>query len=178
MVDDLRAAGLFQRDQVIQRHQAAAVRPHVVLAQVGGIAAELLVRLDINPVRPVVVVEIVHIRRAHVGAHRRRDLGERHAHGTGFLTIDGDEELWVVGAEGGVQPNQAGRGIEPLCHHLVRDAVNIVEGVASGVLQNELESAHAANAVDRRRLYGEEDAAGNAEELRPHIRNDRVRVMS
>ncbi len=48
----------------------------------------------------------------------------------------------------------------------VGDAVDVAEGVAAGVLQDELEAADGADTGDGGRLSGEGDAAGNTEELR------------
>ncbi len=52
------------------------------------------------------------------------------------------------------------------------DAVDIAEGVAAAVLQDELESADGTDAGDGGGLSGEGDAAGNAEELRTDVGDD------
>ncbi len=52
------------------------------------------------------------------------------------------------------------------------DAVDVAEGVAAGVLQDELEAADGADAGDGGRLGREGDAAGDAEELGSDVGDD------
>src|SRR5258708_5257150 len=96
---------------------------------------------------------------------------EGKAHGVGLLAIDGDEELRIVGGEGGVHAGElvAAAG---LADKGVRDAVDVAEGVAAGVLQDELEAADRTDAGDGGRFGREGDAAGDAEELRTDIGDD------
>src|SRR5206468_2856199 len=54
----------------------------------------------------------------------------------------------------------------------VGDAIDVAEGVAAAVLEDELEAADGADAGDGGRLGGEGDAAGDAEELGAYFLDD------
>ena len=172
MVDDLGPGGLGERDEVVERNHLAGVGADVVLADVLRVAAELLVGLHVDAIGAVVEVEVVDVARAHEGAEGRSDLAEGDAHGLGLLAVDGDEKLRVVGGEGGVHAGEAGAGSAALTDDGVGDAVDVAEGVAAAVLQDELEAADGADAGDGGRLSGEGDAAGNAEELGADVGDD------
>src|SRR5206468_6493516 len=105
----------------------------------------------------------------------RCDLIEGNAHGLGLLAIDGDEELRIVRGEGSVHAGEPGPGSAAPTDDGVGDAVDIAEGVAARVLQDELEAADGADACDGGRFGGEGDAAGDGEELRPDVGDDGVR---
>ena len=55
---------------------------------------------------------------------------------------------------------------------LVRDVVEILQRIAAQVLKLELESAEAADALNRRRLERDHDGSGDAEQLGRNARND------
>ncbi len=63
-------------------------------------------------------------------------------------------------------------GALPCADHGVGDAVDVAEGVAAAVLQDELEAADGADASDGGGLGGEGDAAGDAEELGADVGDD------
>ena len=172
VVDDLRAGGLGDGGEVVEGNHLAGVGADVVLADILRVAAIGRVGLDVDAVGAVVEVEVVDVARAHEGVEGRGDLAEGNAHGLGLLAVDGDEKLRIVGGEGGVHAGEAGAGSAALTDESVGDAVDIAEGVAAGVLQDELEAADGADAGDGGRLRGEGDAAGDAEELRPDVGND------
>ena len=96
------------------------------------------------------------------------------ADGLCLLTIDGDEHLRIVRGEGGVHAGElvAHAG---LADHRVRDAVDVAEGIATAILEDELEATDGADAGDGRRFRGKGDATGDAEELGPDIRDDAMR---
>ena len=106
VVDHLRARGVFQRDDVAERHQAVGIGTNVVLPQVRGRHAEGLVGLHVHAVGAIVEIEIVDVLRSHVDAKCLRDLTERHAHGLGLLAIDLHQLLRIVGGEAGEEPDQ------------------------------------------------------------------------
>ena len=133
------------------------------------------VGLDVDAVGAVVEVEVVDVAGAHEGVEGRGDLTEGDAHGLGLLAIDGDEQLRIVGGEGGVHAGEAGAGRAALADDGVGDAVDVAEGVAAGVLQDELEAADGADAGDGGGFGCEGDAAGDAEELGADVGDDGVR---
>ena len=142
------------------------------------VAAGLLLGLDIDAVGAIVEVEVVDVAGAHVGAHGRGDLRERDADGLCLFAVDGDEELRIVGGKGGVKAGQAGGGRAGGTDHGVGDAVDVAEGIAARVLQDELKAADGADAGDGGRFDGEEDAAGDAEEFRQNAGDDGVGVVA
>ena len=98
----------LQGGEIVERDHLAGVGADVVLAEILGVAAELLVGLNVDAVGAVVEVEVVDVAGAHEGAEGGGDLGEGDAHGLGLLTIDGDVQLRIVGGEGGVHAGEAG----------------------------------------------------------------------
>ena len=76
VVDDLRPGGLADGDEVVERDHLVGVGADVVLAQIAGVAAELLIGLHVDAVGTVVEVEVVDVARAHEGAEGRGDLAE------------------------------------------------------------------------------------------------------
>ncbi len=106
-----------------------------------------------------------------------RDLADGHADGLGLLAIDLHQLLRIVGRIAGEQSGQIGT-LPAAGHDLVRNGVQVLQRVAAQVLQLELESAEAADAVDRRRLKGHHDRSGNAEQLWRNTRHDVAGRMS
>ncbi len=84
-------------------------------------------------------------------------------------------ELRIVRGEGSVHADETGAGSAALTDDGVCDAVDVAEGVAAGVLQDELKAADGADACDGRRLGCEGDATWDGEELRSDVGNDGVR---
>ena len=160
--------------EVVERDHLAGVGADVVLAEVVRVAAELLVGLHVDAVGTVVEVEVVDVAGAHEGAQGGGDLAEGDAHGLGLLAVDGDQELRIVGGEGGVHAGEAGAGRAALSDDGVGDAIDVAEGVAAAVLQDELEAADGADAGDGGRLGGEGDATGYAEEFGADVGDDVV----
>jgi hypothetical protein len=136
------------------------------------VAAIGSIRLDVDTIRAVVEVEVVDVAGAHERVEGCSNLAERDTHGLGLLAVDGDEKLRVIGSEGGVHAGEAGGGRASLTHEGMGNAVDIAEGIAARVLQDELESADGADAGDGGGLGGEGDAAGDAEELRPDVKDN------
>ncbi len=172
MIDDLGAGDLGDGDEVIERDELVGGGADVVLAQILRGAAVLLVGLDVDAVGAVVEVEVVDVAGAHEGSEGRGDLTERNTEGFGLLTIDDDVELGIVGGELGVHAGEAGARGAALSDERVGDTVDVGEGIAAAVLEDELESADGADALDSGRLGGEGDAAGDAEEFRAYIGDD------
>jgi hypothetical protein len=164
VIDYLRARSLFQADNVSQRHQAVGIRTHVVLAQVARIHAEWLIGLHVDAVRPIIEVEIIHVLRAHIDAQRLRDLINRHADGFCLFAINLHQLLRIVCSEASKQSAQVGALVTG-SHDLVRNRVDVLQGVASQVLQLELETAEAPNTLNCRRLKRHHDRARDAEKL-------------
>src|ERR1700679_1908829 len=127
------------------------VRADIVLVDILRVAAIGRVGLDVNAIGAVVKMKIVDKTGAHEGIEGRSYLAERNSHGLCFLTIDGDEKLRVVGGKGGVHAGKSGTWRTGLADKGVGNAIDIAEGVAAGVLQDELETTNSANAGHRRR---------------------------
>ena len=140
-----RARALCHSHQIVERNHLAGVGAHVVTVQVACIHAERLVGLHEDTIGAVVVIEVVDVLRAHEDVERGGNLRERDAHRLGFLAVDGDQLLRVVG---GKSREQLGQFLmrSTGCHQLVRHAIQIAEGVSALVLQHELKSAEAADA--------------------------------
>ena len=96
VADDLRRGGLRDRHQVVERDHRPAIRAHIKLLDVLRLAPELLVGLHVHTIGPVVEVEIVHIRRAHVDAQRIGDLRQRDVQALCFFAVDRDQVLRVT----------------------------------------------------------------------------------
>ena len=160
MGDDGRARALGNLGQVVERHHLAGVGAHVVAVQIAARHAEGLVSLDKDAIGAVVVVEVVDVFRAHEDAESGGDLRERNVHRLGFLAIDGDQHLRVVGGEGGQQAGEV-LALAARAHNLMGHAVQVAEGVVSLVLKHELEAAIAADARHGGRLeHGHQSAIG------------------
>ena len=146
VIDDLRPGCFLERDDVVQRHQTVGVRPHIILAKVARIHAEGLVGLHVDAVRAVVEVEVVHILRPHVNAQGLGYLADGYADRFGLLTIDLHQLLWIGRRVAGKQSSKV-LALAAGGHDLVGDVVQVLESVPAQVLQLELESAEAPDAL-------------------------------
>src|SRR5688572_32082886 len=99
MADDLWRSHFRSGHDLLERHHVAAVRARVELPQGLRIRAELLFRLDVDAIRPVVELEIVHVLRAQQDLHGARDLVERQAERERTLPVDCDLQLRIVRRE-------------------------------------------------------------------------------
>ncbi len=130
--------------------------------------AEVLVGLHEDAIRPVIEIEVVDVLRAHKNTQGIRDLRKRDAHCLRLLTVDRDKFLRIVGGESGdeardVFARPAGSD------NLVRNAIEIGECVAAGILEHELETAVAANAADGWRLNDRDQAPTGSKHERAQL---------
>src|SRR5207237_5168459 len=164
VLEGLGRGSLLQRDDVPERNQAAGVGAHIVFPQVSRGHAERLIGLHVNAIRAIIEVEVVHILRAHVNTQRLSNLADGDANGLGFFAIDLHQLLRIIRRESGEQSSQ----ILPLAaagNDLVRDGVDVLQGVATQILQFKLKSAKAADAMDYGRLELHHDSSWDTEQL-------------
>src|SRR4029077_112999 len=164
MVDHLRPGRLLQRDNISQGHQAVGLGTNIVLPQVPSIHAERLVGLHVHAVGAIVEVEIVYILRAHVNAEGLRDLTDRHSNSFGLFAIDLYQLLRIVRGEAGEQSSQIG-SLAAATNDLVRNGVDILESIATEILQLKLESTKTSQALDRGWFERRHDRSGNREQF-------------
>ena len=150
VVDVLRRGALANRDHVAQRHHLTGAVPHRVALDVAGVRPELAVGLHVDAIRPVVEVEIVHVRRPQQNLHRLRDVAERDAEALRLLAIDRHDELRIVGRELREHAREARRLVR-LPRQVARGVGEILDRAAGLVEQLVLEPAEVAEARDRRR---------------------------
>src|SRR6185437_10132429 len=117
-------------------------------------AAILGVSLDVHLPRPAVLVEVVDVERAEVDLERVEDLGDRDAHELDLVAVDVEEQPGGVGAEAGEEV-AIERGAEqrvgvPLADDAVGDGLERIEAGVAAVLDDDLEAAGGAQALDRR----------------------------
>ncbi len=165
MRDVLRTGAFDDGDKIVEWNHLAAVGADVVLANVLRGETEGSISLYVDAVGAVVELEVVDVLRTHVDAEGVVDLRERNADGLGFVAIDGDDQLRVVGGEAGVEAGDASVRITASADDLVSDAIEIGEGVATFILQLELEAAEAADTLNGWRRESDDKASGDAEEL-------------
>ena len=106
MADHLRPGLLRDVHQVVERDHLPGVGTHIELAQIARGHARGLPGLHINPIRAIVVIEIVDISGAHVDAQRGTDLAERDTQRLCLDPIDGDQQLRIARRVAGVQADQ------------------------------------------------------------------------
>jgi len=164
VVNDLRTRALFDSDEAVEGNHLIVPRADVVLANVFSGGAELLIGLDVDAVGTVVVVEVVDVSRAHVYLKGVSDLVKGDVHRLGFFTVDGNDHLRVVGSEGGVEVLQL-VALAAFPDDLIGDVGNVLEGVASEVLEFELEAAESADALDGGGFEGDDESSRNHKEL-------------
>src|SRR5262249_53892453 len=101
---------------------------------------------------------------AHHDLQGGEDVADRDAQGLGLGAVEVDDELRVVGREGGEDAAERGR-LVALGHDLARRLRQIVElALPRLVPELELEAGEVADALDRRRREGEDHGAGDAHE--------------
>ena len=91
MRDDLGIRGLLDTHEVVERNHLPGVGPQVILPNVFWLRAELTVGLQVDTVRTVIEIEIVHINRAHVDLQSVSDLAEGHLQTLRFFAVDADQ---------------------------------------------------------------------------------------
>src|SRR5207302_7660446 len=94
-----------------------------------------------------------------------------HSNSFGFLAIDFHQLLRIVGSEAGEQTPEI-MALVAAGNNFVRDRVDVLHRIAAQVLQLELKSAEAPNAIDGGRLEGNHDRSRNAEEFRRDARDN------
>ncbi len=162
--NDLRTRLLRNSHQVVQRHHLPGVGPHVKLPQISRGFASPFASLHKHAIRPVVVVEVVDIRRAHEHAQRGVDLADRHAQSLGLDAIDRNQQLRIVRRVAGVKVGQ--RTFLPArSDNLVSHAIQILQCVAAQILQFECEPTEVTQALNGRRFKDSDDAPWHAEQL-------------
>ena len=80
-----------------RRNHASAIGAHIEIANVSGLAAELLVSLHIYPVCAVVEIEVVHIGRSHINLQGVGNLLQLDLHAARLFAVDGHHELRIIG---------------------------------------------------------------------------------
>ena len=176
MVDRLRRGRLAHGHDVAERHHRPAARAHVVALDVAGIRPELLIGLHVDAIRPVVEVEVVHVRRAEQNLHRVRDVAERHPEALRLLAIDRHDELRIVRRELREERREA-RRLVPLADQLLRRGREVFDRAAALIEQLVREPAELAEAVDRRRQKRNHHRAGDLAERAEQLADDRLRRM-
>ena len=135
-----------------------------------GVAAELLVGLDVDLPGPAELVEVVDIIRAQVDLQGVEQLADRHAQGHALGPVDLQVQPGGVGPRAVEQALEAGRPVAPLDDR-VADLLQVLQPEVAAVLDDQLEAAGRAQAVDRR---GAEDRDGR----RAHLALQRSRISS
>ena len=119
--------------QIIECDHLPGVGPYIELTQIRRSHARVLFRLHINPVRTVVVIEVVDIRRAHEHAQRRTDLAKRNPQRFRLFPVDGDQQLRISRRIARVQVNQL--VVLTACpDDLVSDTVQVLQRIAAQIL--------------------------------------------
>ncbi|MCY1408956.1 hypothetical protein D9M71_242900 [compost metagenome] len=146
-----RAEDALHRHQRRQRHQVAAGRTHVDLAEILRLAAEVRFRLQAHLPGAAVEREVVDVVAAEGGLHGGEHVVDRHAQRARLGAVEVDVVLRHVGVEGTVHPGQfrtLGRGGD----ELLDDLAQLLAGAAAAVLDVRLEAAGGAHAGDGRRV--------------------------
>ena len=178
MADDLRRCGLRDADQIFQRYHRPAVGAHVELLHVLRRGAELLVRLDVDAIGPIVEVEIVHVSRSHVDAQRVGNLRERNVQALRLLAIDGHQILRIVRGERRDTADQifALRLLAGSCRGL--HSASSSQRVRRLILHYELESAKLSQALHGRGKRGKHDCPRNRKQTGTDaVQNCRRRML-
>ena len=139
MIDDLRSGGLLDANQIVEWNHLAGVRADIVRAKIPSSSAIALVRLQVHPIRTVIEVKVVDVSRPHKDAHSYRDLIEWDADRLGLLSIDADKNLRIVRREGGLHRGELTTR-RSLTNDRVRHTIDVGEGIAAGILKNELKA--------------------------------------
>ena len=117
---------------------------------------KLLVGLDVHLPGPAELVEVVDVVRAQVDLQRVEDLADRHAQGHALGPVDVEVEPGRVRPRAVEQALQARRLVAPL-DDLIADPLQVVQAEIAAVLDDQLEAAGRAQAVDRRRAERRDD---------------------
>ena len=138
--------------------------------------AELSIGLHVDSIRPVVEVEVVHVRRPQQDLHRVRDLAERHPDRFGLLTIDVDNQLRIVGGELREESRQSRRLIR-LRGQLLRRGAEVLDRSAGLIEELVGDAAEEAQPVDRRRQERNHHGAGDLAERAKQLPDDGLRRL-
>src|SRR5581483_3864660 len=130
MADHVRTGGFADCNDAIQGHHLAALRAYIEFPQIVGARAELRVGLNVNPIRTIVEVEIVHILGSHENLQCRGDLREGYPKALGFFAVDLNHKLRVAGTEAGKQSLQF-RASTGLANQVARHAVKVFQSTSS-----------------------------------------------
>ncbi len=161
---------------VVQRNHLAGVGLKVVRANVLRARTELLIRLHVHAVRPVVEIEIVHVHRTHEHLKSIGNLAQRHLQALGLFAVDPHQILRVVGGEAGEKSRDLSALIA-LAHQLVGRIRNGLQGVASQVLQLIREPSESAQTLHRGRVKRHDESARNAQQWTANSVQDGERRM-
>ena len=150
------------------------VVPHLKLPDVAGVAAEPLIGLDVHLPGPAELVEVVDVVRAQVDLERVEELADRHAQGHALGPVDLEVQPGRVRPGAVEQALEARRLVAPL-DDLVADPLQVVQAEIAAILDDELEAAGRAQAVDRRRSERRDDRPAHlALTALRELRGDRV----
>ena len=104
-VEALRAIGPGFLGEVREGHQISGGVAHPPLLEVRGGRAAVCLALDVDPLDPAIVVEVVHVLTSPGDRQRVADIGRGYAHRAGGTPVDVEVELRRV-----LQPRGADRG--------------------------------------------------------------------
>ena len=169
--DCFRPEDRFHRDQGPHGDHLAVFVAHIELADIVGAAAPVRLGLDIDPVDPAELIEIVHVVGADIGVQHGEDVVDADTFDLGTLAIDIDEDLRRVRPEGAEHARQ----LRPRVGRDDQAAQNGGERLwrpAFGILKNELKAPRAAEPRDRRRNEGKDDRARDGGELWRDVPHD------
>jgi hypothetical protein len=102
------------------------------------------------------VVEVVDVVGAHVELQRVEDIADRHAQGFALGPVDVEVEPGRVRTRAVEEALQPRRPVGPR-HDLIADPLQGPQAEIAPILDDELETAGRAQAVDRRRAEGRHD---------------------
>jgi DNA-binding CsgD family transcriptional regulator len=146
----VRTVALLDAHQRSERHHRAAGVPCLEARNLLGLQAELGFGLHVHLVRPTEPVEVVGVERPQIHLQRIEHVRERHAVGLGPLAIDVGVDLRHADLEAREQAGQCRhRAALPQCSLDLR--VQFFEAQACSILDVQLEPAHGAEPLYRRR---------------------------
>src|SRR5579875_3410103 len=161
MGDERRPFRLFDANETAERDNPARRRANVQPPKIGEATAERCVGLRVDAIRPVEIFEIVDVVGAQLGLQGSEEIVERNADGFRLIAVDVDLNLRRVITElrEHLRCRTARLIGEPFV--LVEHVHELVIADVAAVLELEREAADVADAVDRRRVEGDDLSLGD-----------------
>src|SRR5262249_44932579 len=159
-----------------ERQHLAVHGPGVIAGDVFGLRSELLIGLDVDAVRTVVEVEIIHVRRSEQHLHRFRHIAQRQPQALRPFTVDVHEQLWIVRGDRREYPGDARRRIAR-GDELIGRTLQVFDRPAALIEELVGEAAELTQTVDRRRQKWKHHRAGYLSERTEHLTDDGLRGM-